>query len=141
MSATLQTKRRSGLSLLGLFEAACGMGLLATLAGFFARLWWPLELTTHFRPHLAVALLVLTASWAWRRRRCWVVACGIGCLLNALVILPRFFTGPEAPTSGGRVLKVVSLNVHTSNPRSELVLKFLDEANADIVLLMEVDEA
>lgn len=141
MNATSPTQRSRSLSLLGLFEVVCVMGLLATVAGFFARLWWLLELTTHFRPHLAVMLLALAAFWAWRRRRRWMVACGGGCLLNALVVLPHFFAGPVAPTSGSSALKVVSLNVHTSNPKSELVLRFLREANADIVLLMEVDDA
>jgi MYXO-CTERM domain-containing protein len=141
MNATEQPKRRSGLSLLGLFEVVCVMGLLATAAGFFARLWWLLELTTHFRPHLAVTLLALTGFWAWRRRRRWVVACGIGCLLNVLVIAPHFFGNPAVATTGRSPLKVVSLNVHTSNPQPELVLEFLRGANADIVLLMEVDGA
>jgi len=140
MNATALPKRHSGLSLLGLFEVVCVMGLLATVAGFFARLWWMLELTTHFRPHLVVTLLALAGFGTWRRRWRWVVACGGGSLLNALLILPHFFAGPVAPTSGG-TLKIVSLNVHASNPQPDLVLAFLHKANADIVLLMEVDDA
>ena len=38
-------------------------------------------------------------------------------------------------------LRLVSLNVHTENQRSDLVLEFLQDADADIILLMEVNEA
>jgi len=141
MNADAQTKRLSALSLLGLLEVVCMMALLATAAGFFARFWWMLELTTHFRPHLAVVILALAGFWAWRRRWRWVAVCSAGCLLNLLVILPHFFTGRATRASGSSLFRIVSLNVHTSNPQSDLVLSFLREANADIVLLMEVDDA
>jgi MYXO-CTERM domain-containing protein len=140
MSVNSGTKGRRGLSLLGLFEVVCVMGLLAMVAGFFARWWWLLELTTHFRPHLAVTLLILAGFWAWRRQRRWAVACGVGCVISALVVLPHFFAGPATPASD-RTLTVLALNVHTANPEPERVLEFLRTSQADLVLLMEVDRA
>jgi MYXO-CTERM domain-containing protein len=141
MSAATQARRRSGMSLLGLLEVVCVMGLVATVTGYFARLWWLLELTTHFRPHFAVSLLGLAAFWAWRRRQRWAIACGFGCLANTLVILPHFFAGGTTPPSSGRSLTILSLNVHTLNPKPELVLDYLRATDADVVLLMEVDDA
>jgi endonuclease/exonuclease/phosphatase (EEP) superfamily protein YafD len=140
MIPTDHSSRRQTLSLLGLFEVVCVMALLATFAGFFARAWWLLELTTHFRPHLAITCLLLAGFWAWRRRWRWVAGCVGGLILNMLVMCPHFLAGPVSPASGSSPLRIVSLNVHTSNPQAELVVSFLSEANADIVLLMEVDD-
>ena len=134
------TQRRKALSIWGLAEAFCVLLLTATLAGFLARGWWVFELTTHFRPHLAVILSAGAIVWGARRRWRWAAFCAVGAVLNVAVVLPHCWPGNAVPATDGVPLKVVLLNVNTANTRSDSVLQFLREADADIVLLLEVDQ-
>jgi endonuclease/exonuclease/phosphatase (EEP) superfamily protein YafD len=120
------------------------MGLVlwtATVAGFLARCWWVLELTSHFRLHLAAGFAVLTLIWLMKRRWKMATYCGAGLALNALLVLLVFWPAGNPVAGTGARLKLVSLNVHTRNIRSDLVLNYLKSADADVVLLMEVDAA
>jgi endonuclease/exonuclease/phosphatase (EEP) superfamily protein YafD len=120
-------------------EVAGALLGVATITGFLARLGWLFELTSHFRLHLAVALGALAAIWALKRRWRWAAVCAALALVNAGLVLTLLWPGAdESPHSGGR-LRLVSLNVHTANKRSDLVLDFLRGADADIILLMEVN--
>ena len=136
-----QQARRSTMSIRGLMEVGGLLLCAATVAGFLARLWWVFDLASHFRLHLTVGLSGLAAVWALKRRWRMTSICGLGAAVNAvpvlLVLLPVETTGPQTGTR----LRLVSINVHTENQRSDLVLKFLQTANADVVLLMEVNEA
>ena len=135
-----QLARRFTMSIWALVEVG---GLLlgaATVAGFLSRLWWMFELASHFRMHLAIGLAGLAAVWALKRRWRMASICGLSAAVNAvlvlLVLLPAEMPGPQTGTR----LRLVSLNVHTENQRSDLVLKFLQTADADVILLMEVNE-
>jgi endonuclease/exonuclease/phosphatase (EEP) superfamily protein YafD len=131
---------RHRFSLTGLLEVACVLALLATLSGFLARIWWVFELSTHFRPHYAGVLLAGAGFWLWQRRPRWALTCGTGFLLNALVILTHGSWVREAAPAGGSSVRFVSLNVHTANERFDRVLGFLRKIDADVVLLMEVND-
>lgn len=129
-----------GLSLWGLAEVAGGLLCLATITGFLGRLWWLLELTSHFRLHLAIALGALAALWALKRRWRLAATCIAFALVNAVLALALVWpSATETLPSGGR-LRLASINVHTENERSDLVLKFLQDADVDVILLMEVNE-
>ena len=141
MSLNLQQPaRRSMMSISGLMEVGGLLLCAATVAGFLARFWWVFELASHFRMHLAIGLAGLAAVLALKRRWRMASICGLCAALNAglvlLVLLPAEMPGPQTGTR----LRLVSLNVHTGNQRSDLVLKFLQTANADVILLMEVNE-
>jgi len=134
----MKSNKRS-FTLWGLVEVGCVLAGVATVLGFGGRAWWLLELATHFRVHLGTVLLAGAILWVWRRRWGWVLACSVGVVFNLVMVGPQFF-GRDAVPLGGTPIRVVSLNVRTENLRSDLVLKFLRDADADIVLLMEVDE-
>ena len=135
-----QQARRSTISIWGLMEVGGLLLVAATVAGFLARFWWVFELASHFRMHLAIGLAGLAAVWALKRRWRMASICGLCAAVNAvlvlLVLLPVEMPGPQTGTR----LRLVSLNVHTENQRSDLVLKFLQAADADVILLMEVNE-
>ena len=142
MSLNLQQPaRRSTISIWGLMEVGGLLLCAATLAGFLARLWWVFELASHFRMHLAIGLAGLAAVWTLKRRWRTASICGFCAAVNAVLVLlvwlPAEMTGPQTGTR----LRLVSINVHTENQRSDLVLKFLQTADADVVLLMEVNKA
>lgn len=113
---------------------------LATVTGFLGRLWWVLELTSHFRLHLALSLGAIAVAWAVRRRWRMAVLCGVGAAVNAVLVLFLLWPGGKGAATAGPRLRLVAINVHTANERSDLVLEFLRRADADVVLLMEVSE-
>ena len=136
-----QPTRRSSLSFWGLLEAASIVMCAATLIGFLSRLWWVFELTSHFRLHLAVALGSLTMIWLARRR--WLIAAisAGAALVNLFPVLTVYLPGEALEANNGAKVRLVSLNVHTENENNGLVLKFLENTDADVILLMEVDKA
>ena len=131
--------RRATLSAWGLVEVSGWLLCAATIAGFLAWLWWMFELATHFRLHLAVGLAVLAAVWVVKRRWRMASICGVGAAVNAILVLLVLWPTETTNTKDGTPLQLVSLNVHTENLRSDLVLKFLQNADADVILLMEVN--
>ena len=115
----------------------CGV---ATLTGFLGKLWWLLELTSHFPLHLAVASGLFTGIWALKRRWRWTFFSGVVTTINSLLVLALFRPVNQPAPASGQQLRLVSVNVHTANPHIELVLDFLQKVDADVVLLMEVDQ-
>lgn len=128
------------LSITGLLEVCAGGLTLATLTGFLGRFWWVLELTSHFRPHLAVALATLTVFWMFKRRWRMATVCGVCTMINATLVFALLWPGGKTAASAGARLRLVTINVHTPNARTDLVLEFLRKVDADVILLMEVDE-
>jgi endonuclease/exonuclease/phosphatase (EEP) superfamily protein YafD len=82
-------------------------------------------------------------AWAlWCKRRRIVVLAALTLLLNALLI-GRLSWHPEvsrAAVAPDFALRVVSLNVLTSNQDTQAVLDYLTRADADVIFLMEVDQ-
>ncbi len=116
------------------------LACLATVTGFLGQLWWVFELTSHFRMHLALVLGALAAIWVLKRRWRLTAICGVAAALNALLVLVLLWpVGPPVATAGPR-LRLVVLNVHTANKRSDLVLEFFRRTEADVLLLMEVND-
>lgn len=119
----------------------CAAGLaLATFTAFLGRLWWVLELTSHFRPHLAVSLATLTVFWMLKRRWRMATVCGVCAMINAALVFALLWPSGKTAESAGMRLRLVTINVHTPNARTDLVLEFLRTVDADVILLMEVDQ-
>lgn len=113
---------------------------VATLTGFLGKLWWLFELTTHFPLHLAVASAVFTCLWAIRRRWRWAIFSGVVTAINASLVLAVLLPVHQTTVASGHRLRLVTVNVHTANPRTDLVLDFLQKIDADVVLLIEVSQ-
>jgi endonuclease/exonuclease/phosphatase (EEP) superfamily protein YafD len=124
----------------GFLEIGCVLCGVATLTGFLGNLWWLLELTSHFPAHLAVASGLFTVMWAFKRRRRWTIFSGVITSINALLVLALFWPVNQTVPASGQRLRLVAVNVHTANLRSDLVLEFLQRIDADVVLLMEVNQ-
>ena len=132
--------RSSSLTVWGLLEVGAGLACLATVTGFLGRLWWIFELTSHFRLHLALSLGAIAGGWAVKRRWRMAAICGGGAAINAGLVLLLLWPGGKAVATAGPRLRLVSINVQTENERSDLVLEFLRRTDADVILLMEVNE-
>lgn len=132
--------RRKGPSIWGLVEAAAALLGAATIVSFLGRTWWVFELTTHFPLHLGVALGLIALFAAIKRRWRMTVVCGALAAVNLIKVATLLFPPATAAPAGITPFQLVSLNVHTANERSDLVLEYLRQTDADVILLMEVDE-
>jgi endonuclease/exonuclease/phosphatase (EEP) superfamily protein YafD len=128
------------LTVWGQLEVGVVLVCLATVTGFLGRLWWIFELTSHFRLHLALALGALAILWAIKRRWRLTAVCGVAAAVNAGLVSFLLWPADNPEATASPRLRLVALNVHTANQRSDLVLEFLRRADADVLLLMEVNE-
>jgi endonuclease/exonuclease/phosphatase (EEP) superfamily protein YafD len=119
------------------------LALVPSWVGLAGGWFWLFDVFANFRwQYLIVSVVVCALAAACRRRRLLALA-GPTLLLNALLIgqlawHPRVST---AALANDFSLRVVSLNVHTSNPDKQAVLDYLLQSDADVVLLLEVDQA
>lgn len=133
-------KTRGPVSFHGLLEVvSVGFGM-ATLTGFLGKLWWIFELSSHFPLHLAAASALFALVWAMMRRWRWAAFLGTMTGINALLVLLLLWPAHHSASSSGKPLRLVALNVHTENQHTDLVLEYLQRIDADVVLLMEVDQ-
>jgi len=123
----------------GLLQVAAILPSLFFLLGFFGRRHWVLDLFSHFRAQYAAALLLCGLSFLLLRH--WKSA--TASLFAAIVIAATFLPlqRPLLPAQGVPPLKLISYNVNTANARHGDVLRFLEKENADVIFLMEVNEA
>ena len=114
---------------------SAGIGL-ATIAVLLGRLGWPWELSTHFRPHLIVASLLLgsglAAVGAWPQS----VAC-LAALAANLATFPRlhFVAAREAASEAG--VTIVWANVWKRSTALVRTIGFARDQGADVILLGE----
>ena len=124
---------------LGLVDAGLFIGLAASWLGLLGSWHWLLDLCSHFRWQGTLVCLVALAWAGWQGRR-WVMrAALLTLLLNAGWWArpgPSAPSGYPAPDFG---VKIISFNILTTNQNHAGVLSWLQQADADIIFLMEVD--
>lgn len=123
----------------GLLQVAALLPALFFLLGFLGRQHWLLDLFSHFRAQYAAALLFCGLAFLLLRHGKSATAS----LLAGGVVLASFLPlrHPSPPAPGAAPWKLISYNVNTANPRQQDVLRFLENEDADVVFLMEVNEA
>jgi len=121
-----------------LFYASC----IFTLTGFLGKYSMAFELTAHFRMQYLVVLLIAAVLWG-RYRKWWrLTAAVIGLTINAAVILPWYFGGPDtAVIDGARQVRFLLSNVHTSNDNYADLLALVERESPDIIVLEETDKS
>jgi endonuclease/exonuclease/phosphatase (EEP) superfamily protein YafD len=116
--------------------AVVGVALATVIA--LVPLPWPFSLAEHFHVQYLVAGagLVPLAIAVGAARAADVAA--MAALINLVVVTPHLRAGPMV-TGGGAPLRVLVLNVHTASTAHDRVRALLDEVDADVVALLEVD--
>lgn len=121
------------------------VGLLAvTIAGSAGPWHWLLDLTSHFRMHYLAAATVVVALAAVAASRTALALAVAALVWNGWLIAP-YYLGQGALASRDAAIdapavKVIALNVLTSNPHKARVVDYLRRQSADIVGLSEIDE-
>ncbi len=112
----------------------------ATLAGFAGGWHWLFDLASHYRWYLLLAALLWYAVTSRRRSRLAAACLVIAVVGNVGPLLPYWLPAAGEP-SAGDPLAIVSLNLEVGNLRHDLAVGFLRQANADVVVLLEVSDA
>lgn len=127
-----------------LINVAAGGAFCATLLGFAGNIWWMFELLDHPRPQYCLILLVALvvggiSHQAWSFIWCLPLA------LNLIVILPLFFTFPEASNFKGsanpplsNTLRIIHANLDRGNLNTTPAIQYIESQNVDLILLQEV---
>jgi endonuclease/exonuclease/phosphatase (EEP) superfamily protein YafD len=116
--------------------AVAGVALATAMA--VAPLPWPLSLTEHFHVQYLVAGAVLVPLAIGVRAGRAADVAGMAALVNLIVVAPHLRAAPMV-TADGAPLRVLVLNVHTASTAHDRVRALLDEVDADVVALLEVD--
>lgn len=122
------------------FDVAIVLILSATWLGLLGRFHWTLDLFSHFRwQYLGICLIAVL--WTLFRRRRVVLMVALASLgLNGWLI-GQLALGEKVGPPAGSTLRVVSLNVLTSNLNKTGVVDYLRQVNPDVIFFMEVDAA
>lgn len=118
--------------------AVAGVG---TVAGFFGRLWWVLDLAAHFRVQYALGLAFGAAVYACVRRFKSSIVMAALALVNVSQV-GLLYLRSEVSDLGrpGFPLTLALLNVNTEYGDIRRVERFLEDANPDVVIFEEVNE-
>jgi len=118
-----------------------GFGVIVSavsLVGFLGRFHWVLDLCSHFRVQYVISLTILGGMLLALRGRKRGFALLFLAVVNAIPVLPLFFGGQYATPKDSPVLRVMLLNVNTSQGDPRLVKEAIQEANPDILVLEEI---
>jgi endonuclease/exonuclease/phosphatase (EEP) superfamily protein YafD len=106
-----------------------------------ARLFWMLELTTHFRAQYVVVTVVVLALAVLRRR--WgmaaaLAAAGAVSVAALLPYVPRSLATEAVAVSGTAPLKVLTVNVSYRQFQAKRLLESVREASPDVLVVQEL---
>ncbi len=108
-----------------------------SVLSFFGELWWTFDLAANFRPHFAVALVVMALFLvlAGRRRSAFII--GLVGLVNAAVVVPLFIAPSVSGEPIGETLSVMTFNVNGLNDTYDDVVAYIAAEQPDVVFLHE----
>ncbi len=113
-----------------------------TAASFLGSMHWLFELTTHFRVQYGIGALLIGTIYLFFKKYVRAGLLAAVFLLNATMIVPLYLPPDHADTqskSGMSSVKLMSINVSTSNRNAKDVLQLVREKQPDLILLMEVN--
>ena len=128
-----------------LFQLGTLLVCLASLAGFFGRTAWFLDLFSHFRFQYLVLLLIATIILFTGGYYLQAIASGFFAILNLLLVIPiclketpthqSVFANPKQDS-----YRILLANVLQKNPAFGAVRHLIRTANPDFLVLIEVNK-
>jgi endonuclease/exonuclease/phosphatase (EEP) superfamily protein YafD len=123
----------------GLVAAGVVAAMVAMSLGELGRFYWLLELFSHFLVQYLLGFAAAAVYFLLRRRWWWVAAAIV------LSVVPAWRLAPYAPleakaataAAGAHRLRIMTINVHASSDRYDLVRAEIERLDPDIVFLPE----
>ncbi|MFZ2960058.1 MAG: endonuclease/exonuclease/phosphatase family protein [Candidatus Ozemobacteraceae bacterium] len=122
-----------------LFMAFFYISVIGVFCGFLSSAWWVFEVLSSFRVQYALILATGCIISLWRKNRSAVFLSSVLCISNCYPLYPYMMPMNEEPHSS-RILKITSVNVHSSNKRYDKVLEYIASQQPDICLFTEVNQ-
>ncbi|MDJ0960258.1 MAG: endonuclease/exonuclease/phosphatase family protein [Acidimicrobiia bacterium] len=116
------------------------LATVGTILGFFGSAWWMFDVMAGYRVQFAIALILSGILYGLILGRATSVVFLIAAAINIVVILPLYLDGPADPKPGGSI-DVASINVRTTGAGREMVFRWIEATDADVVVLLETSEA
>ncbi|MCP5094916.1 MAG: hypothetical protein GY943_05125 [Chloroflexi bacterium] len=113
---------------------------LLTVTGFLGSWYWLFELTSHFRWHLFLILMVLMMPFVWGGKPIQASLTLLFGFVNLLPVLP-LFRPRKVHDSNSPSYRVLMLNVWYEGDDYCGVKALIEETNPDIVVLVEITAA
>ncbi len=108
---------------------------LASVAAFFGRFWWLLDLVANFRAHMATVLVIAALMLALGRWYRTALVVSLAAALNVAAVLPLFIGPTARPETTD--LRVMSFNLLSENTNYDEVIGFIAAEDPDLVVLQE----
>jgi endonuclease/exonuclease/phosphatase (EEP) superfamily protein YafD len=134
----LGTKLAGVIGMLIVLWIAAAVLAAGTVGGFFSRTWWLFDVLSHLRVQLALgatAVMVVAAAFGF------YAPAGLACivaLVDTIIVLPQL-PGRQRPLAARSELRVLFANVFEKNHDIDALVRVIERADADIVVLAEVD--
>ena len=128
-------------TLIGLLRGLAVVPIAATLLAALGRLHWLLDIFTSFHLQYALALGLIGLLALLLRRFMMTAVVGLTLLWNITLISLHHQPQPAPQLLQTEAFQVLSFNIHTANPDHAGTLKYLQQQDADVVLLLEVNGA
>lgn len=114
---------------------------IGALAGFAGRWHWMPDLFAHFQLQYLVILAPAAVLLFLARRRRVALVCALCAAVTAAQVVP-LYRAPAVPAPAALApLRVLEINVLRENGHGDEALRAIRDADADLVLAMEVTEA
>lgn len=132
------------ISITGILGAALFLASIFAIGGFFSKYAWYFDLFSHFRFHYFAFFLLMSVLCLVLKRRKILLLSTILCLANLVQIIPLYV--PYGVFNNGirdnsQQVKIVHLNVLTSNRNYQSTINYIEERNPDIIALNEVNQS
>jgi endonuclease/exonuclease/phosphatase (EEP) superfamily protein YafD len=112
---------------------------LPTIAGFVASWWWAFDLSCHFRVQYAVVCACIVVATLILHRGKLAAAAGMLLIINLYLIVPFYFPSPPND-SGANQLRIMMLNVNSSNREFARVRNLIEQESPDVVVIVELNK-
>lgn len=115
------------------------MGGLATIFGFLGSLYWIFDLLSHFREYYLLLFLFVIFISTWKKFYILLYVGMVLVMVNLISWLPFYLPSVNKNSSINSQLTIFTANVKTDNRQYDLLVKYVQEINPDVVVLVEVD--
>ncbi len=128
--------KRGRINIIGLLQAAAALTVVFSLLPGLEIPHPGIELFSHFRLQYFVVSVLLLAVFIVLRHYVYVGTLAITAIFNAVFVLPWYFADPA--TVAGEPLKLIHVNVLSSNTEYERLVDLVVAENPDMIFLQEM---